>query len=274
MRVFISWSGERSRAVATALKTWLSDVFHDVEPWMSEHDIDAGMQWGTHLSQQLEAANFGILCLTPDNLASPWLLFEAGALSKFIKSARVVPYRLELKATDVSLPLAQFQGVDADELGTLKLLQSLNGTREALLTDERLKKLFDKWWPDLKLALQAVPPSRGVPAPKRTDRALLEEILQLVRQQAQASTDTPIHNEDTIYGPPPTDTSAESQRVLSVPLPPNEPGNLRGMRVRHAQFGLGTIADVEGAGANAKVTVRFSGPVGLKRVIAQFLQPA
>ncbi|MFY0565025.1 ATP-dependent helicase [Archangium lansingense] len=50
-------------------------------------------------------------------------------------------------------------------------------------------------------------------------------------------------------------------------------GDVRGMRVRHEQFGMGKIISTDGAGPNAKVTVDFGGTVGLKRVIARFLMP-
>jgi DNA helicase-2/ATP-dependent DNA helicase PcrA len=50
-------------------------------------------------------------------------------------------------------------------------------------------------------------------------------------------------------------------------------GDVRGMRVRHQQFGMGKIISTDGNGPNAKVTVDFGGAVGLKRVIARFLMP-
>ncbi|WP_164007279.1 ATP-dependent helicase [Pyxidicoccus trucidator] len=50
-------------------------------------------------------------------------------------------------------------------------------------------------------------------------------------------------------------------------------GDVRGMRVRHEQFGVGRIVSADGSGPNAKVTVEFGGSVGLKRVIARFLMP-
>ncbi|RKH08769.1 AAA family ATPase [Corallococcus sp. CA047B] len=50
-------------------------------------------------------------------------------------------------------------------------------------------------------------------------------------------------------------------------------GDVRGMRVRHEQFGSGRIISTDGSGPNAKVTVEFGGDVGLKRVIARFLIP-
>jgi DNA helicase-2/ATP-dependent DNA helicase PcrA len=50
-------------------------------------------------------------------------------------------------------------------------------------------------------------------------------------------------------------------------------GDMRGVRVRHSQFGDGTILECDGRGPNAKVTVKFAS-VGLKRVIARFLTPS
>ncbi|QSQ19680.1 UvrD-helicase domain-containing protein [Pyxidicoccus parkwayensis] len=50
-------------------------------------------------------------------------------------------------------------------------------------------------------------------------------------------------------------------------------GDVRGMRVRHEQFGTGRVVSTDGSGPNAKVTVEFGGGVGLKRVIARFLIP-
>jgi hypothetical protein len=45
MRVFISWSQERSRIVARALYDWLPAIIQSLEPWMSSADIGAGVQW-------------------------------------------------------------------------------------------------------------------------------------------------------------------------------------------------------------------------------------
>jgi DNA helicase II / ATP-dependent DNA helicase PcrA len=46
-----------------------------------------------------------------------------------------------------------------------------------------------------------------------------------------------------------------------------------GTRVRHSQFGEGKVVACDGQGPNAKLTVQFPA-VGLKRVVARFLQPA
>lgn len=187
MDIFISWSGDRSRFVASALKTWIADVFLDVRPWMSAHDIEAGARWGAELEAKLEASNFGILCLTPENLDAAWLLYEAGSLAKAVGKTRVVPYRVDVKVTDVAGPLAQFQGVAADEPGSLKLLQSVNDLREEPLENERLRRLFAKWWPDLQAQLAAVPALQTTAAVPRSDRSLLEEILEGIRRLQRPS---------------------------------------------------------------------------------------
>src|SRR5688572_18638179 len=111
MKVFISWSGERSKAVAVALREWLPDVIQSVHPWLSSEDIDAGLRWNDEVTRELSQTRFGIICLTAENQTAPWILFEAGALAKTIEKTHVVPYLIGLEPTDVQRgPLAQFQG--------------------------------------------------------------------------------------------------------------------------------------------------------------------
>ena len=77
MGVFISWSGETSKAVALALREWLPLVIQAVHPWASDEDLRKGVRWGAELADRLQKTDLGICCLTPDNLAAPWLHFEA-----------------------------------------------------------------------------------------------------------------------------------------------------------------------------------------------------
>jgi hypothetical protein len=181
MKIFVSWSGDRSKTIANALKHWLPDVFQGIQIWMSDHDIQAGARWSNELGGELESSSFGILCLTPDNLQSHWLTFEAGALSKAIKESRVAPYRFQLRASDVGPPLSQFQGVDANEEGTLRLVRSINEALGRPLADEeRIRRVFEHWWPDLRNMLAEIPSTSTHKI--RPDRELLEEILEIVRQ--------------------------------------------------------------------------------------------
>ncbi|HEY7056141.1 MAG TPA: DUF3553 domain-containing protein, partial [Vicinamibacterales bacterium] len=55
----------------------------------------------------------------------------------------------------------------------------------------------------------------------------------------------------------------------------SSPGLRPGMRVRHAQFGVGTVLSIEEHNDDLKITVRFSS-VGQKKLLAKFakLEPA
>jgi hypothetical protein len=45
MKVFISWSGERSQILAQKLYEWVPMVLQSVTPWLSQADIAAGDRW-------------------------------------------------------------------------------------------------------------------------------------------------------------------------------------------------------------------------------------
>jgi hypothetical protein len=81
MKVFISWSGERSKRIAEAFRDLLGDILQNVESWLSFEDIQKGARWNSEIAVQLKDSNLGLVCLTPEAQESPWLLFEAGALS-------------------------------------------------------------------------------------------------------------------------------------------------------------------------------------------------
>jgi anti-anti-sigma factor len=153
VRVFISWSGPVSRRAAESLKFWLQNLLTDLEVWMSEHDIGAGTPWGTVLHGQLKNSDFGILCLTRENLTAPWLIYEAGALAMSAKVGCVVPYLLGIKSDAVLAPISQFQGAQADYEGTWKIIKSLNDFQAHRLPDEDLEALFQEHWPRLANSL-------------------------------------------------------------------------------------------------------------------------
>src|SRR5437868_1334763 len=124
--VMLSWSGPVSRQVALALREWLPKVIQNVQPFMSEEDIPKGAQWLAKLQDALSRAKFGIICLSPDNLGSPWLHFEAGAIWKALPESRVCPLLFQIeRATDVRPPLGVFQMVVSaqNKEETLRLLR-------------------------------------------------------------------------------------------------------------------------------------------------------
>jgi hypothetical protein len=83
-------------AAAEALRGWLPKIINALKPWLSSADIDKGARWSADVASRLEAAKAGIICLTPSNLHSDWILFEAGALSKTLKNTFVCPFLIGL----------------------------------------------------------------------------------------------------------------------------------------------------------------------------------
>ena len=191
MKIFVSWSGETSKKLAEALHAWIPNVIQSVEPYMSSEDIRQGSRWFADISTHLEEARFGILCLTPENLEAPWLLFEAGALSKIVDASLVVPYLFNLSTSDLQGPLAQFQATRADEESTREMLLDLNSTLgDQRLEESRLVLSFDHWWPELASAMGTIQSdSNGLASPReeRDVHEILEEILEVVRQLSRQS---------------------------------------------------------------------------------------
>ena len=188
MDVFISWSGRRSEAVARALRDWIPLVLQSVTPWISR-DIEKGSRWDDVIAERLEQSNFGIVCLTPENLDAEWLLFEAGALSKKAREARVCTYLYGLAESDVAGPLARFQHTRAERSDTRQLMDTLNrALGSAALDAERFRQTFDHWWPRLEEKLAAITPLAPDAVRKaRSSDEKLDEIIVEVRNLRRAA---------------------------------------------------------------------------------------
>jgi TIR domain-containing protein len=184
MDVFISWSGPRSEAAAQALRNWLPKIINAVKPWLSSSDIDKGARWGAEIAVKLELAKVGIICLTPSNLHSDWILFEAGALSKTLQNTSVCTFLIGLEPADIKGPLAQFQATRAVKEHVLQLLRTLNDALgQGALPESHISEAFEVWWPKLEDDLKKLPPDDSTSRPHRSERDLLEEILDYVRNQ-------------------------------------------------------------------------------------------
>lgn len=160
MKLFLSWSGPSSLAVAKALEKWLPYMIQAVQPFLSS-DISKGDRWGEVLAEELKDAQYAIICVTRYNLFKPWMYFEAGALAKFIGHAKVAPFLFGLHHECVAdFPLAQFQSVLDTRDEVLGLVFSINNGLGALKLDhERLVCTFEHWWPSLEADLRKVVPS-------------------------------------------------------------------------------------------------------------------
>jgi hypothetical protein len=185
MRVFISWSGDGARDFALFLRIWLRQVVQALQPFMSEQDIGKGTRNTHEMGKVLEDTQFGIVVLTRDNVAAPWINFEAGAISKSLGTSRLVPLLLDVAKSDVAGPLAQFQAVDAnDHTDIHRMFQDINTLLEHPLDAEVLGPAVQSKLPEFEAAVYEYRTGtlgQGAAGALRSDRDVMEEILLIVR---------------------------------------------------------------------------------------------
>jgi hypothetical protein len=155
MKVFISWSGDASKAVAGALAQSVQDVFSGVETWISAENIEPGQPWFDELMKALEDSRFAVVCLTERTLRAPWIMFESGAVSAKFGSPKVVPLLLDFAPKSLVDPLARFNATAFSQAGVRKLFGSINSSVGAPLTKVALKASFDTVWPELEAAVKS-----------------------------------------------------------------------------------------------------------------------
>jgi hypothetical protein len=156
MRIFIIWSGERSKAVAAGLNEFLSCAIKGCQPWLSYMDIRAGSRWRKELSNALKSSDFGIACVSRVTQTSPWVLFEAGSLSTLLTD-RICPYLIDIMSSELVGPLSEFQTREANDKGTWDLLLTLNKFNSKPVQERTLKKRFEKCWPKLEMVIHNAP---------------------------------------------------------------------------------------------------------------------
>src|SRR5579864_587202 len=184
--IFISWSRSRSKWVAEALREWLPIILQTAKPWMSASDIEKGSRGLDEVSSRLQGMKVGIVCLTPENLNAPWILYEAGALSKTIDDkTRLCTYLVGgLPFQDVKPPLGMFQHTNPDKQDTQKLVRTINrAVSDTPVPESNLDHLFDRMWPDLEMKLQSLPESTEAAAPKRSADDMVTELLEIARAE-------------------------------------------------------------------------------------------
>lgn len=168
-RIFISWSGVRSKAIANQLHTYLRHISHSIEPWVSDIDIAAGEPWWLAVDSALALSTIGLVCVTADNVTSPWLLYEAGALVRGVPSGGrrlLVPLLFDITPAALPAPLRPFQVETLDSAGWGRLVRricELSGDKRDRLETDRLS---DALWPQLLSSLDKI--REQFPRPEHT----------------------------------------------------------------------------------------------------------
>jgi hypothetical protein len=195
MKIFISWSGDLAKNIAEIFRQWIPGVIQAAKPYYSPDDITKGTRWSSDISKELDASKVGLICLTKDNLGSPWIMFEAGALSKNIEESKVVPLLFGIEPSDVEGPLVQFQAAKFSKTEMKRVIEMINlELGEAALSTDVLKDVFDMWWPKLETEIsEAEKRAKSIKEAEekakniqkkdsRSERDLLEEVLSLTRE--------------------------------------------------------------------------------------------
>jgi len=188
MDIFISWSGETSQKIAEVLHNWIPKVLQFARPYFTPSDIEKGAKWESEITNQLNKCSIGILCLTTENTQKPWIIFEAGALSSKINKSRVCPLLFGLSNSDLTGPLATFQTTAFDKAEFKKLIRMINSQSDSnKLSDNIFEDVFETYYPRLEeninLILNSTKQKPLIETSRRTDRDIIEEILELTRRQ-------------------------------------------------------------------------------------------
>jgi hypothetical protein len=189
MKVFFSWSGKVSGEIAGIFNEWLPQVIQSIEIFYSPDDIYKGTSWFGEIAQTLNDNSVGILFMTRENLESPWIMFEAGALFKKLGEARVSPLLFEgLVPADIKGPLANINMTQFNKDDVFKLIRQLKGLVSPSLKDHILLKAFNTYWPELEGRITQLPRSTSIPQVIKTpEDQRLDEILEAIRRVSALS---------------------------------------------------------------------------------------
>jgi len=156
--VLISWSKTQSKLVASALHGWLPGVLPGIKPWMSSRDIEKGREWFQELQDMLLRTRVCIICVTPENVRSPWIYYEAGAIAARGPDVLICPYLVGVSPSMLADgPLGQWQCTAADQDDTWELIKSLNSNALASRHDVSvLRGNFDARWPGFEAQVRRV----------------------------------------------------------------------------------------------------------------------
>lgn len=151
MKVFLSWSGTRSSKLANEMGTYLQCMIPGLTTFYSPRDIASGEPWHERVRDALADCDFGLLCVTTENIDSHWMLFEAGALAHNLGNRVCAVLFDGLNPGDLPKPLAGFQHRRFDR-DNIWLLATHMCRASGPINDKILRMTFEKWWEDLGAA--------------------------------------------------------------------------------------------------------------------------
>lgn len=158
MDILISWSKAQSKNVASALHKWLPKVVPGINPWMSSKDIAKGREWFRELQNVLSRMQMCIICVTPENVRSPWIYYETGAIATKGTDVLIYPYLVGVSPSMLTDgPLGNWQCTIAERNDTYELIKSLNENALASNHDPSiLESNFDLLWLEFEIQIKLI----------------------------------------------------------------------------------------------------------------------
>lgn len=150
-RVFISWSGKKSQCIADLFQKWLQDVFQ-IETWSSIKDIEKGDLWEVDILNALKQISVGLFFITKENWDTPWINFEAGAISKGTINKKVCVINIDSNEIPAHSPLSHFQASHFNKQDIYDLTKQIceGITNKSNFNSEKFDKDFQKNWSRLE----------------------------------------------------------------------------------------------------------------------------
>jgi hypothetical protein len=170
----------------------------------------------------------------------------------------VCPYLFELDPADLKGPLVQFNAAKATREDTLKLIHTVNDAQEAPLLKAVLEESYEVWWPKLEERLSSLPRPQLEVEHSRPEREILEELLDLAREQAKMNTS----RVDSLELFNSVENAEGATWIPNVEFIP-------GAYVQHPKYGRGLIIRREGKGVTTILTVSFPG-FGQKKLAEKY----
>lgn len=137
-KIFISWSGSKSKEIAKGIKWALEDnIFKGtgLKCFVSDLDISSGSDWWLKIKGELKTCKMGILCITKENIKAPWIYFEAGAM--IAREIPTTPILFNCGFNHLLSPLSGKQAVDFyDQQKFVKMILDINRNMNLLNVDD------------------------------------------------------------------------------------------------------------------------------------------
>lgn len=166
LKIFISWSKNKSREIALEVKDFFEGLFHNsIELWMSSDSIEYGSTFIIDINDALRKSDCCIAIITEENINSSWIMYEIGAIagksyfsSDNLDTKAVIPIifdGIDDKKFSNS-PINQFQRLRFGKESIFNLSKQLNKRVGIYSSETSLEKQFNLNWNGLLKGVERV----------------------------------------------------------------------------------------------------------------------